>query len=604
LRADEKLTAFLELEAVIRAGGELARRAPEILAKLGSKSGGGRFPAGFFAPSRPAINRINTAGEQKEGTMNPLIQLKEAIPVFLVGLACFALSPVAQALLPPPPPDGGYPNGNTAEGDFALFNLTTGFGNTANGASSLFGNTTGEDNTATGINALFNNSTGSDNTASGAAALASNTTGFDNTATGMAALVSNTTGSQNTATGADALVFNATGHDNTATGVAALFYNTTGSDNTATGAFTLESNTVGVNNTATGNSALFNNIRGFNNTATGVEALFGNATGSWNTANGFHALHDNNGHANTATGNNALRDNQTGAQNTATGAGALRMNTTGSGSTAVGFQALVQSDGGLDTAMGWQALWKNTSGTLNTAVGAQALQSNTNGFENTAIGRTALFNSRTARQNTAIGAEALESSTGSFNVALGWRAGVRVTTADGVISIGTEVGENVPGSCYIGNIFGRPSPGGAAVFINSDRKLGTTTSSRRFKEEIKPMERASEALFALKPVTFRYKKEIDPASKPQFGLIAEDVEAVNPDLVVRDKEGKTYSVRYDQVNAMLLNEFLKEHRAVQEQQKEIDALKAELKEQRSLIQKVNDKVELDKPAPQTVLNNQ
>jgi hypothetical protein len=96
---------------------------------------------------------------------------------------------------------------------------------------------------------------------------------------------------------------------------------------------------------------------------------------------------------------------------------------------------------------------------------------------------------------------------------------------------------------------------------------------------------------------------IDPTGTSQFGLVAEDVEKINPALVVRDKEGKPYSVRYDQVNAMLLNEFIKEHRTVQEQQKEIDALKAELKEQRALIQKVNDKVELDIPAPQTVLNN-
>jgi trimeric autotransporter adhesin len=123
-----------------------------------------------------------------------------------------------------------------------------------------------------------------------------------------------------------------------------------------------------------------------------------------------------------------------------------------------------------------------------------------------------------------------------------------------------------------------------------------------FKEEIKPTDKASEAILALKPVTFHYKS--DHTKTPQFGLIAEEVAEVNPDLVVRDKEGKPYSVRYEAVKAMLVNEFLKEHRTVQEQQKEIDALKAELKEQRALIQKVNDKVELDKPAPQTVLNNQ
>ena len=180
-----------------------------------------------------------------------------------------------------------------------------------------------------------------------------------------------------------------------------------------------------------------------------------------------------------------------------------------------------------------------------------------------------------------------------------------MTSASGVICIGDFVwGENVNDSCYIGNIVNNTSPDGLAVFVNTNNKLGTITSSRRFKEASKLMERASEALCALRPVTFRYKKEVDTLSKPQFGLVAEDVDAVNPDLVVRDKEGNPYAVRDHAVNAMLLNEFLKEHRTVQEQQKEIDALKAELKEQRALIQKVNDKVELDKPARQTVLNDQ
>jgi hypothetical protein len=140
------------------------------------------------------------------------------------------------------------------------------------------------------------------------------------------------------------------------------------------------------------------------------------------------------------------------------------------------------------------------------------------------------------------------------------------------------------------------------VVIDSAGQLGTASSSRRFKEDIKPMDGTSETILALKPVTFHYKS--DTTDTPQFGLIAEEVAKVNPALVVHDRNGEIYSVRYDAVNAMLLNEFLKEHRTVQEQQKEIDALKAELKEQRALIQKVNDKVELDKTARQTVLNNQ
>jgi hypothetical protein len=190
----------------------------------------------------------------------------------------------------------------------------------------------------------------------------------------------------------------------------------------------------------------------------------------------------------------------------------------------------------------------------------------------------------------------LHNTTGSGNTALGGEAGLNVTTADNVICIGTD-GENVSNSCYIGQIFNATSPAGTAVFINAFGKLGTATSSQRFKEEIKAMDQASEALFALKPVAFRYKKEIDPQRISQFGLVAEDVERVNPDLVVRDKEGKPYSVRYDQVNAMLLNEFLKEHREVQELKKQVAALTAGL-------QKVSAQLEASKPAPQVVNNNQ
>jgi hypothetical protein len=150
-----------------------------------------------------------------------------------------------------------------------------------------------------------------------------------------------------------------------------------------------------------------------------------------------------------------------------------------------------------------------------------------------------------------------------------------------------------------------------AVFIDANGHLGTKSSSARFKDEIKPMDKASEAILALKPVTFHYKKNIDPDATPQFGLVAEEVVKANPDLVVRDSEGKAYTVRYDAVNAMLLNEFLKEHRTVQEQKatiaqlkKEMETVVARLKDQDSKIEKVSAQVELTKPAPQTVANNQ
>jgi hypothetical protein len=184
---------------------------------------------------------------------------------------------------------------------------------------------------------------------------------------------------------------------------------------------------------------------------------------------------------------------------------------------------------------------------------------------------------------------------------LGWQAGSKITDADNVICIGAA-GENESNTCYIGNIYAQVAARGTAVFVNSDGKLGTFSSLRRFKQEIKPMNKCSEALFALKPVTFRYKKGIDPQAIPQFGLVAEDVEAVNPDLVVRDKEGKVNTVRYEAVNAMLLNEFLKEHKTVQELKKEIFALTATVKEQTAQILKVRAQLEVSKSTPPGVVN--
>ena len=260
--------------------------------------------------------------------------------------------------------------------------------------------------------------------------------------------------------------------------------------------------------------------------------------------------------------------------------------TTASFNTAVGAGALAANTGTGNTSTGAGALLGNT-GDDNTADGAFALGSNTIGSGNTAHCQGALVNNISGNNNTADGITALNNNTtGSFNIALGIGAGSGVTTASNVICIGTD-GNNVDNACYIGNIFNSTSSGGIAVFVNSNGRLGTATSSRRFKEEIKPMDKASEAVFALKPVTFRYKKEIDAGRTSQFGLVAEEVEKVSPDLIVRDKEGKPYSVRYDAVNAMLLNEFLKEHRKNEEQERRIDALTAQLKEQAAQIQKVS-----------------
>jgi uncharacterized coiled-coil protein SlyX len=338
------------------------------------------------------------------------------------------------------------------------------------------------------------------------------------------------------------------------------------------------------------------------NTAEGQDALLSLTSGLYNTALGLFSLRVNTtGSFNTATGAGTLLSN-TGSDNTATGAGALLSNTSGVS----------------NTATGESALFSNTTGSFNTADGSGALLENTTGTDNTARGLDALFNNTTGNTNMAIGNAALNSNTtGSDNTVIGFNSGFAVTTANNVICIGARVaGANVSNTCYIGSIFGQTSSAGTAVFINSDGKLGTTTSSKRFKDDIKPMDKASEALLALKPVTFRYKKEIDPAGTSQFGLVAEEVEKVNPDLVVRDKEGKPYSVRYDQVNTMLLNEFLKEHRMVQEQKGTIGQLKSTVEKQEATnaqqqkqiealtagLQKVSAQIEASKPAQQVVNN--
>jgi hypothetical protein len=376
--------------------------------------------------------------------MTPLIQLKQSSPVLLVAflLTCFGLSASAQAVSPPP--DGGYPGGNTAEGQAALLSRTTG--------------------------------------------------GF-NTAVGFLSLRSNATGSFNTAIGAGTLLGN-TADKNTATGAGALLTNTTGTLNTANGTFALFSNTAASANTAVGTFALFN-----------------------------HTINDGN------------------------------------------------------TAVGYQTLYNDTTGTDNVAIGPYALLNSNGGFN---------------------------------NIAVGYTAGNGISTASNVICIGSP-GMDVSTTTWIGNVFGVTTQNGttAPVIVSADGQLGTVASSERFKKDISPMERASEVILSLRPVTFHYRS--DTKETPQFGLVAEEVAKVNPALVLPDKEGKPYTVRYDAVNAMLLNEFLKEHRkveaqrkdfevAIAQQQSEIAALTATVKDQALQIQKVSAQLEASKPAPQMVNN--
>ena len=483
---------------------------------------------------------MNTTTPPFNNSIDPL-RLQRAFILIPLALACFALLPTARA------EDGGLPNDSTAEGINALVNQNnSGAYNTAMGFSALGALTSASNNTAIGYEALLNNQADS-NTATGWRALYSNTNGGGNTADGYSALQSNTTGGANTATGYGALSSNTNGGNNTAMGYTALASNGfDGTGNTAIGAGALFSNISAGFNTATGFNALYKNT-GFNQTANGADALFTNTTGSENTATGGAALYSN------TTGNN----------NTATGLDALFSNTTGSNNTADGLLALENNRGGHDNA----------------SVGFQALKGNTTGNNNIALGSNAGANLTTGSNNIDIGANVLGVAGEANTIRIGKQGTQKAT--------------------FIAGISGVPVTG-STVVVNASGKLGVATSSARFKQAIKPIDKASEAILALKPVSFRYKSEIDPEGIPQFGLIAEDVEKVNPDLVGRDENGKVDTVRYEAVNAMLLNEFLKAHRDVQElkpivaeQRKQIETLAATMQTGQGLVRP-------SQPAPQVI----
>jgi trimeric autotransporter adhesin len=411
----------------------------------------------------------------------------------------------------------------------------------------------------------------------------------------------------------------------------------------------------GINNTAVGFGALRDTTTGFYNTAVGTRALEQNTTGNFNMAIGTEALNQNNANFNLAIGFRVGFMNTTGNHLTGIGAAALRNNTTGNENTAIGADALRENTTGENnTVMGNAALTLNTTTSLNVAVGDAALGSfnGTTAFDgaNTALGSIALTSLISGQENVVVGRRALEFITsGNNNVAMGWRAGDGLTTGDlntfignnagsnegptvsNVICLGTRGdtngGEQTANRCYIGHIVGvavgGPFPA-VPVMIDQDGQLGTLVSSRRFKKDIKPMDQASEGILKLKPVTFHYKDRDNKKDlTPQFGLIAEDVEQVNRDLVVYGKDGKVLSVRYEAVDVMLLNEFLKEHKKVEkqqanisllnskvanqaaiiaQQQKGIEVLTTQVEEQGAQIQKVSAQLEANKPAPKVVAN--
>jgi hypothetical protein len=344
--------------------------------------------------------------------------------------------------------------------------------------------------------------------------------------------------------------------------------------------------------TAEGTNALQNLTTGAGNTGVGWRALFSVGDANFNTGVGAGALVLNTGDSNTAVGTAPLLLNTTASQNTAVGTGALVFNATGP----------------LNTAVGYQALFANVGGLENTAIGDQALLNNTGNF-NVAVGGAALLGNTAGNENTACGSAALNDTTGDDNTALGFQAGILATGGDGNVYIGAGM-SGVAGEAnhtYVRNINTTSVNGTGAdtVTVNlTTGLLGHLSSSRRYKEDIKPMDKTSEELYMLNPVTYRFKKDIDASQSLDYGLVAEEVAQVNPNLAIRDGKGQIESVRYTAINAMLLNEFLKEHRKVEKLEATVTGLAATVKQQASQIQKVSAQLEASKPAPQVVKNNQ
>jgi hypothetical protein len=334
-----------------------------------------------------------------------------------------------------------------------------------------------------------------------------------------------------------------------------------------------------------------------------------------NTAEGTDALLNlSSGIANTAVGNNALRQNTTGSWNVALGSGTLASNTPGNFNMAIGTDALTKNTANFNLAIGFRVGFMNTTGNHLTGIGAGALQNNTTAGFNTAIGADALAGNTIGSGNTTIGSGALQNNTtGNDNIALGNAAGLFLTTGDDNIDIGNNgeagdfdtirIGSSVQGAIYLAGIAGQfVGAGGTTCYVDNDGKLGVFLSSRRFKTDIADMGAASETLLVLRPVTFHYKPELDKTCTPQFGLVAEEVAKVNPDLVTRDAKGELTTVRYEAVNAMLLNEFLKEHKKTEELEATVASLITTVKEQAAQIQKVSAELQASRPAPLTVNN--
>jgi len=449
---------------------------------------------------------------------------------------------------------------NIAIGSSAL-PVNTGMDNLAIGANAMQNNTTGGGNIAIGSFSLRFGTATQSNIAIGQAALES-TTGSRNTAVGFFAGRLTTTGTGNVALGANALDANVGGTDNTAVGVDALGTSASGGQNTAVGARALESSTGSFGNTAVGANALSDNSQGSDNTAVGEGALANNTTASSNAALGVSALYTNTtGAYNVALGRDAMYSNISGAENTAVGHSALTSSETTSFNTAVGAAALENVYGTSNTGVGRRALWLASTGNANTAAGAGTLDALTAGSNNVAVGTDALGEVTTASGNIGIGANAGSGLlTGSGNIYIGSAAGTGGEAS--TIRIGA-----LQSNTYLAGISGATSSSGIPVYVNAAGKLGTATSSARFKEQIAPVGETQHArVQALRPVSFVYKPEFDDGARQiQYGLIAEEVAETFPELLVLDAEGRPLTVRYHLLTPLLLAEVQRLERERREQ---------------------------------------
>jgi trimeric autotransporter adhesin len=410
------------------------------------------------------------------------------------------------------------------------------------------------------------------------------TEGVANTAFGFQALIYNNTGSFNVAVGPYAAVNNLSGEANIAIGYAALNAPSMVSFNTAVGHDAMEY----VGNEASYNVAIgsyaLSQGDGNSNIAVGYQVMYVNQSGSYDTAIGTAAMNKNTvGNDDTALGYFTLSSNTTGSNNTASGYNALEFNTTGNRDNAFGEGALQANTTANDNnAMGVSALTDNTTGALNNAMGNFALEYNTTGNNNNAVGYGALLRNTTGSDNSGQGYFSLEgNTTGNLNIGVGYKAGSSLTTGSNNIDIGNvgvaaEAGkirigtQGTQSAAFIAGVAGTNISGGAAVMVSPSGQLGVVSSSRRYKEDIQPMGDVSERLYQLRPVTFRYKQPQADGQKPvQVGLIAEDVAAVMPELVVYNQDGQPESVAYHLLPTLLLNEVQKEHELVLSQARQL-----------------------------------